>query len=174
MGLLAEASRYYVEDAAVPESQQLKFGANVAMMKLVSRMTLPIAIVAIAYLMISGNLFASSPFVIAAQLLAVVLAVWARRTFKRGQFSVHAEPAQGALLSSGPYKVVRHPMYTAALLLVWSGILGHLSIANLVIGLIVTAAIAIRIVTEEQYLRARFHDYEEYSRRTSRIIPFIF
>jgi protein-S-isoprenylcysteine O-methyltransferase Ste14 len=41
------------------------------------------------------------------------------------------------------------------------------------IGLIVTGVIAVRIVTEEQFLRARYPDYAEYSHKTKRIIPFI-
>jgi protein-S-isoprenylcysteine O-methyltransferase Ste14 len=143
------------------------------MMKLISKFALLITILAILYFLISGNLFSPSPFVIAGQLLAVALSIWARRSFQAGQFSINAEPAEGTLLLTGPYQVIRHPMYTSAMLLVWSSILGHLSIINVVIGLIVTGVIAVRIVTEEQFLQARYPDYAEYSRKTKRIIPFI-
>ena len=64
-------------------------------------------------------------------------------------------------------------MYTFALLFVWTSILGHLFLVTVAIGLIVTGVIAIRIVFEEQFLRARYPDYTEYSRKTRRIIPFI-
>jgi protein-S-isoprenylcysteine O-methyltransferase Ste14 len=143
------------------------------MMKLLSKLALLITILALLYFLISGTLFTSSPFVIAGQLLAVALSIWARRSFQGGQFSIHAEPVEGSLLSTGPYQVIQHPMYAAAMLLVWSSILGHLSIINVVIGLIVTGAIAVRIVTEEQFLQARYPDYAEYSRKTKRIIPFV-
>ena len=142
-------------------------------MKLISKFTLLILIIAILTLLISGNLLSPSPFVIAGQLLAVALSIWARRSFQSGQFSLHAEPVNGSLLSTGPYQFIRHPMYTAALLLVWSSTLGHLFLVTAVIGLIVTGAIAVRIVTEEQLLRARYPDYVEYSRKTKLIIPFI-
>ncbi|MDP1624306.1 MAG: isoprenylcysteine carboxylmethyltransferase family protein [bacterium] len=142
-------------------------------MKLISKFALLIINLAFLYLLISGNLFSSSPFVIAGQLLAVALGIWGRRSFQAGQFSIHAEPAEGTLLSTGPYQFIRHPMYAFALLLIWSSILGHLSIINVVIGLIVTGVIAVRIVTEEQFLQARYPDYAEYSRKTKRIIPFI-
>ena len=142
-------------------------------MKLISKFALLITILAILYFLISGNLFTSSPFVIATQLLAVALGIWVRRSFQGRQFSIHAEPAEGTLLFTGPYQVIRHPMYAAALLLVWSSILGHLSIINVVIGLIVTGVVAVRIVTEEQFLQARYPDYTEYSRKTKQIIPFI-
>jgi protein-S-isoprenylcysteine O-methyltransferase Ste14 len=142
-------------------------------MKLISKFALLIMIIAILYLLISGNLLSPSPFVIAGQLLAIALSIWARRSFQSGQFSLHAEPVKGSLVSTGPYQFIRHPMYTAALLLVWSSTLGHLFLVTAVIGLIVTGAIAVRIVTEEQLLRARYPDYVEYSRKTKLIIPFI-
>ena len=142
-------------------------------MKLISKFALLITILAILYLLILGNLFSSSPFVIAGQLLSVALSVLARRSFQAGQFSIHAEPTEGALLFSGPYKVIRHPMYAAMLLFIWSGILGHLSIINSVIGLLLIGIIAIRIMTEEQYLLARYPSYKEYSSKTKRIIPMI-
>ncbi|OIN92235.1 MAG: hypothetical protein AUJ21_06930 [Anaerolineae bacterium CG1_02_58_13] len=64
-------------------------------------------------------------------------------------------------------------MYASALLLVWSGILGHWSILNAVIGLINTGAIAVRIIVEERLLQSIYPDYSEYSRKTRRIVPFI-
>jgi protein-S-isoprenylcysteine O-methyltransferase Ste14 len=143
------------------------------MMKMISKFALPILIVAILSLLISSNLLSLSPFVIAAQLLAVALSFWARRNFQAGQFSIHAEPKDGSLLLTGPYQFIRHPMYTAALLLIWSSILGHLSLITVIIGLIVTSEIAVRIVTEERFLRAHFPDYAEYSRKTKRVVPFI-
>ena len=143
------------------------------MMNLISKFALLITILAILYLLISGNLFTTSPFVIAGQLLAVALAVWARRSFQAGQFSIHAEPAKGTLLFSGPYQIIRHPMYAATLLFIWSGILGHFSISNIVIGLVVTGVVTIRIMTEEQFLQERYPGYAEYSLKTKRLIPFI-
>src|SRR3990170_4394469 len=138
-------------------------------MKQISKFGLPITILTILYLIFSGNLFSSSPFVIAAQILAVALSIWARRSFQKGQFSIHAEPEKGTLLATGPYRVIRHPMYAAALLLIWSGILGHLSIINIVIGMIAISVAAIRIVYEEQFLQAQYPDYAEYSHKTKRI-----
>jgi protein-S-isoprenylcysteine O-methyltransferase Ste14 len=141
-------------------------------MKIISKFALLITIVAVLYLLFSGNLLSLSPFVIAGQLLAVALGIWSRRTFQGGQFSIHAEPGEGPLLSSGPYHYIRHPMYSAALLLIWSSILGHLSLVTVVIGLIVTGVVGVRIMSEEQLLRSRFPGYVEYSRITKRIIPF--
>ena len=143
------------------------------MMKLISKFALLFVIVTILYLLISGNLFSLSPVIITTQLVAVALSVWARRSFQTGQFNIQAEPKEGHVLTKGPYQFIRHPMYAAALLLIWAGILGHVSPINLIIGVIITGLVAIRIVVEEQYLRTCYPDYAEYSRITKRIIPLI-
>ena len=143
------------------------------MIKLISKFALLIVILAILYLLISGNLLSRSPLIIAGQLLAVALGIWARRSFQGEQFSINAEPVAGSLLLTGPYHFIRHPMYTFALLFVWTSILGHLSLITVAIGLIVTGVTAIRIVIEEQFLRARYPGYAEYARKTRRVIPFV-
>ena len=142
-------------------------------MKMISKSALLILVLAILYLLISGNLFSTYPLVIAGQLFAIGLSIWARKSFIGGKFSIHAQPVERPLLLSGPYKYIRHPMYTAALLFIWSSILGHLSIINIIIGLVVTGIIVIRIIVEEHFLNEYYADYTDYSVKTRRIIPFI-
>ena len=143
------------------------------MIKIISKVALPVLGVSILYLLLSGNFFSPSPFVIVGQLLAVALSAWARRSFQSGQFSIHAEPTDGIMLRTGPYQVIRHPMYAAALLLVWSSVFGHLSLITATIGLVVTCVSAIRIVAEDQLLRLHFPEYADYAHTTKRVIPFL-
>ena len=127
----------------------------------------------LAWLLASGSALSSAPPVVAAQLAAIVLTVWARRTFAVSQFRAGAEPGAGPLLAAGPYRYVRHPMYAAALLLVWACVLGHWSVVNALAGAVVTAVIAARIPVEEQLLRTRYPEYEAYAARTRRLVPFL-
>lgn len=129
--------------------------------------------IGLLYLLISGKLLSSSPFVIVAQLIAIALSGWARRSFQPGQFSIYAEPKAGQRLAAGPYRTIRHPMYAAALLLLWASILGHWSLMPVIVGLLVTGGVALRIMVEEQFLHTHFSDYGAYARTTKRLIPFI-
>ena len=142
-------------------------------MNLISKFALLIVVLGILYLLISGNLLSTAPLIIAGQLLALALGVWARQNFPTEQFSIHAEPIGGSLLLTGPYQFIRHPMYSFALLFVWSSVLGHLSLITAGIGLIVTTVIVIRIITEDQFLHTQYPGYAEYARTTKRVIPFI-
>jgi protein-S-isoprenylcysteine O-methyltransferase Ste14 len=136
---------------------------------------LPLLVVvgAIAILGATGNLFSSSPIAIALQVGAIALSAWARRTFRPGTFRVTAAPANSAVMRDGPYRFIRHPMYAAALLFIWTAVLWHLSAFTLVLGAVVTAVVFVRIQTEERLLRSQLPGFEEYSRTTNAVIPFV-
>lgn len=142
-------------------------------MKLISKFALLIVVLSLIYLIISGSLFSTSPFVIIIQLIAVGLSIWARRSFTSEQFSIHAEPGKGGLIEKGPYKYIRHPMYTSALLLIWSSVLGHFGYATVAVAILITFVTIVRMMTEEKLLREQFQEYKEYSERTKRVIPFL-
>jgi protein-S-isoprenylcysteine O-methyltransferase Ste14 len=132
-----------------------------------------VVISAFAVLALSRNLFAASPYVIATQVIAVALSIWARRSFPKGAFRVDAAPGASAIIRRGPYRFVRHPMYSAALLLIWTAVLSHRSIWTLALGAIVTVVVLSRVVAEERLLRAGYPEYREYAQSTKGLIPFV-
>ena len=80
------------------------------------------------------------------------------------------------LITEGPYKYVRHPMYTC----IWLAVAGFgLISSNWVVGIVapVTWGILyfIRLPDEEKMMIEEFGDqYKEYMRRTKRIIPWVY
>jgi len=139
-----------------------------------SALPLVFVVAAIVTLAATGNLFSWSPFVIAAQVAAVALNVWARRSFQAGTFRVSAAPGGGSIMRNGPYGFIRHPMYSAALLFVWAGIASHRSALTLAIGVAVTIVVIARVVAEERLLRAKYPEYDDYRRSTKALIPYVF
>lgn len=121
----------------------------------------------------TGNLFSPSPAVIAAQVAAFGLAAWARRSFKAGTFRIAAAPASSSIIREGPYRFVRHPMYTAMVLFIAASALGRPSIWTGLTLAGASAVFVVRIVKEERLLRVRFPDYADYARSTKAVIPFI-
>jgi len=129
---------------------------------------------AVVIMIIDGGFFSRAPLVIIGQVAGIFLMISGRVSFGKGQFRVTADPAGGGVIRRGPYRLIRHPIYTGAILLIWVSILGHLTILNAIIGMIVLATILYRISLEENLLRQHYPDYAEYAARTRKIIPFVY
>jgi protein-S-isoprenylcysteine O-methyltransferase Ste14 len=76
-------------------------------------------------------------------------------------------------VTSGPYRFVRHPIYTALLLFVWAGVVSHGTILSLLTAIVATTALAVRMVAEEELVLDVYPEYAEYAGRTKRVIPFV-
>ena len=125
-------------------------------------------------LIFSRNLFSPSPFVIAPQAAAVGLITWARITFGRRSFHVAANPTEGGLVTTGPYRLIRHPIYTAVCLFTVPGVIAHWSAVSVICGVLVLASAFLRVFLEEKMLVGRYPEYRQYAAHTPRMIPLIF
>jgi len=112
--------------------------------------------------------------VIVLQLAAVALMVWARLTFGRRSFHATASPTRGGIVRTGPYRWLRHPIYTAATLFGWACWLGHPSWFSASMAGLMTAGAVLRMFVEESLLVARYPEYADYARTTRRMVPFLF
>lgn len=99
--------------------------------------------------------------------------LWARVTFGIRSFYAAANPTHGGLVTTGPYRYVRHPIYAAVLLFVWVGVLTHISTLALSLAVLVSAATAVRISAEERLIVRRYPEYAAYAARTKRLIPLV-
>jgi len=122
----------------------------------------------------TGNLFSGNPFVITGQVGGLALIIYARIAFGRQKFNISARPADGPLLRKGPYRVIRHPMYAGASVLLLTTVIGHLNMLTAAIGLLVLMIIPWRIRLEEELLKSTYSDYAAYSSETWRLIPFLY
>ena len=128
----------------------------------------------IVLLLQSHELFSPSPVVIAGQLLAFALITWARISFGIRSFHLTATPTAGGLVTTGPYRFIRHPIYASICLFIWSSALGHPSLRSAALAILVCAGVALRIVTEENLVAMEYPEYRDYAKRTKRLIPFVF
>ena len=78
------------------------------------------------------------------------------------------------LVSSGPYRFTRHPMYVAKLIIVVGNFMvsGSLWFAFM-FGYLLTETTR-TIINEERYLADSVPGYVDYQRRTSKVLPFFF
>ncbi len=117
--------------------------------------------------------FSPSPIVVTIQILSVGLMVWARITFGSRSFHFAANPTQGGLVTSGPYRFIRHPIYASILYFVAVGVAANLTLAHLGLFGALCVGVTVRIACEEVLVGREYPDYRAYARRTKRIIPFL-
>lgn len=92
-----------------------------------------------------------------------------------GNFGIYPEPIPDAcLVTTGPYRWIRHPMYTSLLLVMLGLALYQAAWPNYVAYAVLLAAIFGKIHLEEDYLHMKFEDYSDYVRRTHRLLPKIY
>lgn len=78
------------------------------------------------------------------------------------------------LVSDGAFRLIRHPMYTALLMLAWGAWLKHPSPTGT--GLVVVASLAfwLTALRDEAECQAYFGEaYADYMRRTKRFVPYV-
>ncbi|HYY46979.1 MAG TPA: isoprenylcysteine carboxylmethyltransferase family protein [Candidatus Angelobacter sp.] len=99
--------------------------------------------------------------------------VWAlySLSYLRHRFSIVPE-ARG-LVTTGPYEVVRHPLYLGEIVAGFGLVLPTLLSAHILVLAVFIGAQITRTYFEERVLRTAYPTYEAYARRTRRLIPFI-
>jgi len=98
--------------------------------------------------------------------------VWASASL--GQFLIHeaAILQNHALITSGPYRLVRHPIYSGYLALLMGSGVATLNVWLLLLWPFSLGGILIQAGSEERLLESKFgHVYTDYAARTGRLVP---
>ena len=141
--------------------------------KNLSILALLVLVAVLVYLAYTGQIL-GGPVTTTFQAAALLLMVWARITFGMRSFHAAANPTAGGLVTTGPYRFVRHPIYAAILLFLGAAIAAHPLWRNAGLGLIIVAALLVRMLSEERLVVERYPEYAEYARRTKRLLPGVF
>jgi len=129
----------------------------------------------IIYIFASGNPTAHKPLLLLLQIVGIAIGIWAFIAMGIGNVNVSPLVKQGAVLvTTGPYRLVRHPMYLAVLLVIWPLIIDQLSLLRVGAGFFLTGDLIIKMLFEESLLKKHFSGYEAYMKTTKRLIPAVF
>jgi len=92
-----------------------------------------------------------------------------------GDSSLLAFEKTTALVTTGIYAYIRHPLYSSLLLLTWGIYFKALSLASTALALVATTfLIATARADEAECMRYFGEAYQEYMQRTKRFIPYLF
>lgn len=103
----------------------------------------------------------------------ITFAIWARSHLGRNWSPKPSLKAEHELITTGPYRLVRHPIYTGILL----ALFGNTFVFGarwLIYVLAFVAIVARRVQVEERLMMQQFPEqYPDYRKRTKAVIPFV-
>ena len=101
----------------------------------------------------------------------IVFLVFRENSYTAATIEVAADQQ---VISTGPYALVRHPMYAGALVMLFGTPLGLGSWWGLLMFVAMTAVIVMRLLAEERFLGQKLPGYTQYCQKVRyRLIPFI-
>jgi protein-S-isoprenylcysteine O-methyltransferase Ste14 len=131
--------------------------------------------VCILFLLVKIPALNSDPWALIVSFFGLLLGFWAIVTMKLDNLSVTPDIKQDArLVTTGPYKVIRHPMYSAVLLTFFPFILDRPSVFLTIVYIALLTTLLIKLNYEEHLLKEHFKEYATYAKTSWRLIPFIY
>ena len=95
----------------------------------------------------------TSNWLIYLQILGFLIAVWGVLAMKLGNFNVQPEVKPIAkMVTKGPYKIIRNPMYTGLLLFFGVAIISNFTYLRLLVFLLLATVLVLKIFMEESFL----------------------
>ena len=123
----------------------------------------------------TGRLVSGNPFLLGGAVIGVFIMIWAVWTMRLNYLNMLPDTKRNSgLVTSGPYKVIRHPMYTAVLLFTLMLVLNDFTLLRAIFWLVLAVDLYFKLRYEESLLLENYPEYSAYKARTKRLVPFVY
>lgn len=130
---------------------------------------------AILLILITGPLWADTLALLCLELAGLALGLWAVLAIRLPNLHILPDVRQNAqLVQRGPYRWLRHPMYTALLLTTGALVADTFSWLRLSFWLVLLVDLLIKLYYEERLLAAHYPDYHRYQQQSKRLLPLLY
>ncbi len=134
-----------------------------------------IQFISLGLIAVTGPLFPSNEYLLMIELLGLGLGIWAVYIMRIGNFNIVPDPlARSKLVTSGPYRLIRHPMYLALLLTTLPLVIFDIDLFRIFIWLVLLINLLLKLNYEENLLVTELAGYDQYKRKSARLIPFVY
>lgn len=128
--------------------------------------------IVLAIIGLTGPLVANQFLLLFVEAVGLFLGMWAVWSMRVGYFNIAPEPLNWSkMVSRGPYRIIRHPMYLALLLTTLPLVISYFSYLRAALWIILLVNLLLKMSYEEGLLHKKFPEYASYSGRTSRLLP---
>jgi protein-S-isoprenylcysteine O-methyltransferase Ste14 len=94
---------------------------------------------------------------------------------QKSKLRIMPEPSANAtLVTHGPYRFIRHPMYSAILLGALGLLISYFTWVRLIMVISLAIVLISKLTWEEKMLSQKFEGYSSYCRDSKRLIPFLY
>jgi len=94
--------------------------------------------------------------------LALIIIVFSVKDIGKSLSPMPRPKENSKLITSGIYRLFRHPMYYSLIIISFSLFLKSLTVYSLILSILLTFIISNKIKIEEEYLTKKFHNYTSY------------
>jgi protein-S-isoprenylcysteine O-methyltransferase Ste14 len=107
--------------------------------------------------------------------VAIVLGSWSLWVMRISKIRILPMPhVEAALITSGPYRLLRHPMYTAVLLFTAGISIDYPNWEKVIIWLILLIVLIIKLHWEDRMLNQQFPEYRTYQQKSFKLVPYLY
>ena len=126
-------------------------------------------------LLITGPWVANSLILFIFESIGILLGIYAIYSMHLHNLKISPEVRKDAeFINHGPYRYIRHPMYTAILATFIPLIISYPNLIRIVTGSILLIDLLFKLHFEERLLAEHFGEYTEYRKKTQKLFPFIY
>jgi len=141
---------------------------------MLSRLLVTVQFSVIALMVWFGWGIVTSPPGLGLFFIGALVGVWALAHNRLGNFNIRPDLRYGCeMVSSGPYRFVRHPMYTSVLMMMLGVLVSTPTLTELLLFAGLFAVLTAKALREERLWCVHDSRYERYRRRTKMFVPFV-